>query len=630
MNYDIIVIGGGHAGIEATFAAANRGMQVTLITEHLASIGHMPCNPSIGGSAKGIVVREISALGGVMAELADQSLLQIKMLNQSKGPAVWSLRAQVDIELYSELAREKLLAHPRISVIEKRVDEFIVHNETITGVMLNDGTALSAQAVIVTAGTYMDATILVGHEKTKGGPNGYKTSEGLSQSFKALGFEMFRLKTGTPARVRRDSIDYRKMEIQPGDTEPWSFSTKPNATTVHVAELPCYLTYAEQQTIDVIQANLAASAMYSGNVKGVGPRYCPSIEDKVVRFSDKERHQIFIEPITLANDLMYIQGMSTSMPPAVQEKMLKAIAGLENCEIVQYGYAIEYDALKPTQLQPSLETKYIAGLYTAGQINGTSGYEEAAIQGLIAGINAVNKIKGLEPLILGRDEAYAGVMIDDLVTKGTQDPYRLLTSRAEYRLLLRHDNADLRLGKYAYQYGLMNEQAYQALQDKKAKIVETITLLETLRITPKAKVIDYLNDNGYSLLHDGIKASVMLKRSEISWEILLELLTIMEVEAEIVTELLNLPKTIKEQVTIQIKYEGYINKAKQQVLAAKKLEYKKIPEQLDYDVVPNLALEAKEKLAKIKPLTLGQASRIAGVNAVDITMLDLYLSQQEK
>ena len=628
-KFDVIIIGGGHAGLEATFATANRGLQVALITEHFDSIAHMPCNPSIGGSAKGIVVREISALGGVMADFADKSLLQMKMLNQSKGPAVWSLRAQVDIEVYGEIAREALVQHKNITIIPKRVDTFIVSDNKMNGVILNDGTEVQAQAVIVTTGTYMDSAILMGHEKKSAGPNGFNTSKGLSDTFERLGFHMLRLKTGTPARVRRDSIDYTKTEIQPGDTNPWTFSVWQDAEATHIAELPCYLTYAEAPTIAVIEENLQESAMYSGNIEGVGARYCPSIEDKVVRFSDKERHQIFIEPITLANDLMYIQGMSTSMPPAVQEKMLRAIKGLENCEIVKYGYAIEYDAVEPTQLYPTLETKRIAGLYTAGQINGTSGYEEAAAQGLMAGINATNKILGDAPLVLGRDEAYIGVMIDDLVTKGTKDPYRLLTSRAEYRLLLRHDNADMRLGKYAQQFGLTTDENITALAEKEANIRQTIDLLATLRITPKPQVLEYLATRGFSTLHDGVSADVLLRRSEITWDHLMALLVLMEIENTIIDTLHKTPTDVREQVTIQIKYEGYINKAKQQVQAAKKLENKTIPTDIDYTQVANLALEAREKLANIKPLTLGQASRIAGVNPVDITMLDLYLTQKK-
>jgi glucose-inhibited division protein A len=630
IEYEVIVIGGGHAGIEAAMSVATSGHKVALITENRDAIGYMPCNPSVGGSAKGIVVREIAALGGVMGQLADQSLLQIKMLNQRKGPAVWSLRAQVDVEVYPKLAQAMLTKHSNITIIEHRVETLIIQeNNQVSGVVLQNGENILAQIVIVTTGTYMDSAILLGHSKTAGGPNGYKTSTGLSNCFRQLGLELFRLKTGTPARVDGKTINYDAMEVQHGDQTPWTFSFQNQDQRNVIAELPCYLTYAKTATIKIIQDNLEKSAMYSGKIEGVGPRYCPSIEDKVVRFSDKERHQIFVEPLSASNDLMYIQGMSTSMPEDVQKAMLRAIPGLEQCEIVNYGYAIEYDAIKPTQLFPTLETKKINGLFTAGQINGTSGYEEAAAQGLIAGINAVRKLTNRPPLILSRDESYIGVMIDDLVTKGTKDPYRLLTSRAEHRLLLRHDNADLRLTTYGYEAGLIAKKTYHELQRKIKVIKLVMQTLDSIRITPKKEIIAYLVDNNLSGLHDGTSAATLLKRPEISWDILLELIDIMQYSERIARLLTSLSEPIINQVVIQIKYDGYIKKAQQQVIAAQKLEYKKIPSDIDYTNVPNIALEAREKLAQIQPLTLGQASRIAGVNAVDITMLDLYLSKKK-
>ncbi|MGL5042115.1 MAG: tRNA uridine-5-carboxymethylaminomethyl(34) synthesis enzyme MnmG [Culicoidibacterales bacterium] len=623
--FDVIVIGGGHAGIEAVMAVANMGKRVALITEHANSIGHMPCNPSIGGSAKGIVVREIVALGGVMGKLADESLLQIKMLNKSKGPAVWSLRAQVDIVEYPKKAQELLNNHENVTIVEKRVDNLIVADGIIKGVHLTCGTKVLSEAVIVTAGTYMDAVILIGHEKKRGGPNGFNTSGGLSKSFKDLGFDLFRLKTGTPARVRRDSLDYTKMAVQPGDEDP-TFFTK-EASFVG-KQLPCYLTYAAEDTIAIITENLDLSAMYSGNVQGVGPRYCPSIEDKVVRFSDKQRHQVFIEPESLSLDSMYVQGMSTSMPPKIQLKMLRAIKGLEQCEVIRYGYAIEYDALNPTQLLPTLETKTVGGLFTAGQINGTSGYEEAAAQGLIAGINAVNKIDGNSPLVLRRDESYIGVMIDDLVTKGTKDPYRLLTSRAEYRLLLRHDNAEFRLHKHGHKAGLISTAAMSCLELKTKEIERVRALLQLVKVTPIKEVLAYLVEHNLSLIHDGLTAQALLRRPEMTWIALVEILELMDRYALELASLVNTLPEVIEQVTIQVKYEGYIKKALAQVESFKKLEYKKIPMNLDYQIVPNLALEAIDKLTQIMPLTLGQASRIAGVNAIDITMLDMYLKMQ--
>lgn len=629
-KYDVIVIGGGHAGIEASFAVARRGLSILLVTTRREMIGHTPCNPSIGGSAKGIVVREIDALGGVMGKLADKSLLQMKMLNKSKGPAVWSLRSQIDVKAYPKNVQELLEEHPLITIYEDTVESLIIEEQKIEGVCLQSGKNILAQAVILTAGTYMDSAILVGKNKESIGPSGMPTSGDLSNNLKKLGFELLRLKTGTPARIKKDSIDYSSIEEQPGDVSVGYFSFDNEEHPIAQKQLSCYLTYANEKTIAIINEHLLDSAMYSGNVEGVGARYCPSIEDKIVRFSDKKRHQVFIEPESTQTDSMYVQGMSTSMPHDIQLKMLHSIEGLENCEVIQYGYAIEYDAMNPIQLNATLETKLIKNFYTAGQVNGTSGYEEAAAQGLIAGINAANKIQKKDVFILTRADAYIGVMIDDLVTKGVTDPYRLLTSRAEYRLLLRHDNADIRLFEHACKQGMLSAERKKRTKTKIERVEQGLALFKQLKITPKKSVLDYLKAKNYALIHDGISASLLLRRPEIKIDDILNILEGNEQYQDVVLNLRKLPKMVLQQIEIHIKYEGYIQKAEQQVAQMKKNEFKIIPQDIDYQKVPNLALEAREKFALVQPRTLAQASRIPGVNAVDVTMLDLFLKSKKR
>ena len=616
MTYDVIVVGGGHAGIEAALAPARMGCQTLMITSSIDKIGFMPCNPSIGGPAKGIVVREIDALGGEMGINTDKTHIQMRMLNTGKGPAVRALRAQADKVDYPKEMQRTVLNQERLTVLEDTVDGLLVEGEEIKGIVLESGEKIFSQAVILTTGTYMHSKLMISDEVTLSGPEGTKTNLGLSQHLKDLGFDLFRLKTGTPPRVASDSVDFSKTEVQPGDDVIRSFSFDTDDHLPLEAQRPCYLTYTNQVTHQHIFDNLQRSSMYSGVVEGVGPRYCPSIEDKVVRFSDKDRHQIFLEPESVHLDEIYVQGFSTSLPREIQEEMIRTIPGLENCRIVKYAYAIEYDAIKPVQLWPTLETKRIKNLYTAGQINGTSGYEEAAGQGLMAGINAALKIQGKEPLILKRNEAYIGVLIDDLVTKGTLEPYRLLTSRAEYRLLLRHDNADLRLKDYGHDIGLISDSRYEKFKRKKAEIDAEKERLATIRITPKGRVNDYLAQIPSSPLKDGISALELLKRPEIAYGHILDL--IVEEGTVISTE-------AAEQLEIQVKYEGYIAKARAQAEKLAKVEEKKIPDAIDYELVPNLALEAKQKLKEIRPLTVGQAMRISGVNPADISILMVYI-----
>jgi tRNA uridine 5-carboxymethylaminomethyl modification enzyme len=611
--YDVLVIGGGHAGVEAALATARMGSKTALITISIEKIASQPCNPSVGGPAKGIVVREIDALGGQMGITADLTALQFKMLNTNKGPGVQSLRVQSDKVAYSEMMIDVILKQENLVIIEAMVEKVVADQHKIIGVMMADGTLIEAKAVILTTGTYMSSKIMISDNVTSSGPEGQPTTNKLSQSIRDLGFTTFRLKTGTPPRVKRDSIDFLKTQIQPGDEIPTFFSTTTKKEDVIQEQWPCYLTYTAKPTHDIIQLNLHRSSMYSGVVEGVGPRYCPSIEDKVVRFADKERHQIFLEPISKTLDTIYVQGFSTSLPIEVQEKMIRTLPGLENCVITEYAYAIEYDAIEPTQLYPSLETRLIEGLYCAGQINGTSGYEEAAGQGLMAGINAVLKIQGKEPLILRRDEAYIGVMIDDLITKGTLEPYRLLTSRAEYRLLLRHDNADIRLSEYGYQVGLLPAQRYKDYVRRQQAKTSLVEELKNKRILPKDPLQQVLLAKGYTTLNEGLSFYDALKRPHIEINDLMPY-----IESDI-------DSSDARQVEIEIKYEGYIVKAKKEAMKLMAMEQWKIPEGFNYDTVAHLSIEGRQKLIKYRPLTIGMASRISGVNPSDVSVLLMAL-----
>lgn len=620
MNYDVIVVGGGHAGCEAALATAKKNHKTLLITGRIENIATMPCNPSIGGSAKGIVVREIDALGGIMGKIADRSLLQIKMLNYAKGPAVKALRAQADKITYPKEMLKVLKNQTNLELKEDIVEDLIVEDNIVKGIITENGTKIFSKIVILTTGTYLKADILVGSTRKRQGPNGEKPSNHLSDNLKKYGFKIIRLKTGTPQRIAKDSIDFSKAKIEEGDKiyHTFSFDDKPYYKIEQ--QIPCHLIYTTSETHKIILENLNKSSMYGGlsDVEGIGPRYCPSIEDKIVRFKDKEKHQLFLEPESLYYDDIYLQGFSTSMPVDVQEKMVHSLPGLEHAVINKYAYAIEYDAIYPIQLKRSLETKIIDNLFTAGQINGTSGYEEAACQGLMAGINASLKLEGKDPLILKRNEAYIGVLIDDLVTKGVKDPYRLLTSRAEYRLLLRHDNADLRLRKYGYEVGLIDDQRYQKLQDKITKINQLSVKLKNTKLTTKDN--DLLEKLGTTSIKDGISLYDFLKRPEITYDQLLA------------NKLLDndYTKDIVEQVELNIKYEGYIAKAKREAEKLIDLENKTIPENIDYSKIINLASEACQKLSEIRPTSLGQAMRISGVNPSDIAILMVYLKKEYK
>lgn len=615
--FDVLVIGAGHAGIEACMASVRMKKKTALITLNIDMAGSMPCNPSIGGPAKGIVVREIDALGGIMPIVADKTALQFKMLNTTKGPGVWSLRVQSDKEAYKKMMKEILLNTEGLTVIEAACHSVIIEDGKATGVRLEDGRIIEAKTVILTTGTYMTSTILRGHTATSSGPEDQPTVNTLSESLRMAGIKTFRLKTGTPCRVLKDSIDFSKAEVQPGTNEFLSFST----TTKEEDVLPfdqqevCHLIYTTPTTHQIINDHLHDSAMYSGLVKGVGPRYCPSIEDKLVRFADKERHQLFLEPESRSLDTIYIQGFSTSMPVDVQEEMVHSLPGLENCIIKKYAYAIEYDAIDPLQMKPSLENKIVENLFTAGQVNGTSGYEEAAGQGIMAGINACLKIDGKDPFILRRDEAYIGVMIDDLVTKGTKEPYRLLTSRAEYRLLLRHDNADQRLLEKAYHLGLVSKERYDAFVLKMEQIERAKEELAQVHIKPGSSVDEYLQYLGFDPLAHGCSELDLLKRPKVTIHGLSSITNV------------DYPPVIAQQVEIQVKYQGYIEKAKRDAKHLEQMEKVALCEDLDYLHMDNLSLEARQKLDQIRPATLGQASRISGINPSDIALLAMKMKK---
>lgn len=616
MNYDVIVVGGGHAGCEAAYISAYKNHKTALITMNIKNIADMPCNPSIGGTAKGIIVREIDALGGIMGQIADQSHFQIKMLNTSKGPAVQALRAQADKIVYPKKMLAKLKSMENLDIIEAMVNDLIIENHVIKGVVLEDGTKCFCKSLILTTGTYLKANILYGDQKEVSGPHGERSSLYLSDSLKKAGFKLQRLKTGTPQRIEASSIDFSKMQEELGDNKYWTFSHDYPASYDITKQQKCYLLYTTAETKKIIEENLSKSSMYGGYVEGIGPRYCPSIEDKIVRFHDKPRHQLFLEPESLYYNDWYLQGFSTSMPHDIQEKMVHSLPGLENAKINKYAYAIEYDAIDPLQVNPTLESKIITNLYTAGQINGTSGYEEAAAQGLIAGINACLKIEKKNPLILKRSDAYIGVLIDDLVTKGTNEPYRMLTSRAEYRLILRHDNADLRLRRIGYEVGTISKEQYDKLLAREKDIANLTIFLKENKFKINTTIKEIFVQNDKLLPKAAMSYYELLKRPEINIEFINKLIK------------LNYSLEVQEEVEIQIKYEGYIAKTYKEVDKMLKLEAKKIPEDLDYDKVKNLATEARQKLKLVRPLSIGQASRISGVNPADISILAIYLKKE--
>ena len=624
--YDVIVVGGGHAGCEAAIAASKMGLNTILVTGNLNMVGSMPCNPSIGGPAKGVVVREIDALGGYMGKNADLCQIQTKMLNRSKGPAVWALRFQEDKLLYSREMLKHLKTLDNLTLKEGYVTDLLVENKTIKGIIVEDKEEVLGKTVVLTTGTYLDSRILRGHWTKNEGPDGQRTTKGISEALRRCGFTIQRLKTGTPPRIKASTIDFSKTSIENGDEITWHYSFDKGYDSLLNVKIPCHLTYTNLDIHNLILDNLDESSMYGGVIKGIGPRYCPSIETKIVRFKDKDRHQIFYEPESLELDQTYIGGFSTSMPDDIQDKMIRLLPGLENCEVIRYAYAIEYDAIDPLELWPSLETKVVNNLFTAGQINGTSGYEEAAGQGLIAGINAGLKVKGEKPLVLGRDEAYIGVMIDDLVTKGTDEPYRLLTSRAEYRLLLRHDNADLRLREYGYNAGTISAEQYNRLNKKKEAIEKLIADFKVIKINLNIanSIIEKYNSTP---LNESMSLASLIKRPEINYVIIKELLEASEIKLDIDYDDVD---EILEQTEIHYKYEGYIIKAREQARKMNNFDSMLIPSNINYDDVDNIALEAREKFKKILPVSIGQASRISGVNPADISVLVVYIEKMNR
>lgn len=617
-NFDVIVVGAGHAGSEAALAAARLGQKTMLITINMNMIAFMPCNPSLGGPAKGVVVREIDALGGEMGRNIDKTYIQMRMLNTGKGPAVRALRAQADKDAYSHTMRHTIENQENLTLRQGIVDDLIIEDGVCKGVVTQTGAIYRSRAVILTTGTAARGQIIIGDLKYSSGPNNSQAAEHLTANMaEKYGFDITRFKTGTPPRIDKRTINYAKTEIQPGDEKPnhFSFLSK-DADYLPVEEqVPCYLTYTNEMTHEIIRDNLDRAPMFTGIVEGVGARYCPSIEDKIVRFADKPKHQLFLEPEGLNNEEIYVQGFSTSLPEDVQVGMLRTVKGLENAEIMRTGYAIEYDVVKPNQLKMTLETKQVANLYTAGQTNGTSGYEEAAGQGLVAGINAALKVKGEEPFIIGRDEGYIGVMIDDLVTKGTTEPYRLLTSRAEYRLLLRHDNADLRLTERGHAIGLVDDERYTIYLADKETVETEITRLQKTRLKPSEGLQHYLAKKQSAQLKDGILAADLLKRPELTID---DVLVFAPADEE-------LSRRVREQIEIQIKYDGYIKKAQAKVEKLHRMEEKDIPENIDWDAIDGLATEARQRLKEINPRTLAQASRVSGVNPADVSILMVYL-----
>lgn len=619
--FDAIVVGAGHAGVEAAMALAHGGKKTALVTISFSHIANMPCNPSIGGPAKGIVVREVDALGGVMPRVADLTALQFKMLNTTKGPGVWSMRVQSDKNAYSLMMQDLCMHTENLTLYEDIVEEVLAEDKKITGVRLQKNGILESNIVVLTTGTYMDSCRMVSTTVTPGGPDNEPTTKNLSESLRKLGIKLFRLKTGTPARVLTSSIDFSKTSLEEGSKRFIRFSedTKEDEVRSIEEQMPCYLTYTTEKTKEIVLANLNKSSMYSGVVKGVGPRYCPSFEDKIVRFSDKERHQLFLEPLDATNELTYVQGFSTSMPYDVQEEMVHSVIGLENCKIIKYAYAIEYDAIDPLQVKASLEMKEIDGLFIGGQILGTSGYEEAASLGMMAGINALRKLNNKEPLVLKRDEAYIGVMIDDLVTKGTNEPYRLLTSRAEYRLLMRHDNAENRLIKYGHENGLISEERYQRYLDKVDQKNSLITYLKNSKVDYSTGIGEYLNSLGFE--EDSMKsfnAYELVKRPGVECKKVLKFLNNDSYDDEVIFN-----------TQIEIRYEGYIQKARKEADKMLKMDGMKLPQDIDYSKVDNLRLEARQKLNQVKPFTLGQASRISGINPADLNVLAVYIKEHK-